>query len=162
MNPCRGEFIRLSINGIRRYCDISYLATEVAPTKFPTRHANYAPCRGEFIRLGINGIRGCFNFSYLATDVAPTKCPARHANYEPCRGEFIRLSISRIRGYFDICYRATEVAPTKFPARPTKKPTHHETLNHKNKKPNVSSVFILSLLMRLTYLLTDEINHQLN
>jgi hypothetical protein len=31
--PCRGEFIRLSISGIRGYFDICSLATEVAPTK---------------------------------------------------------------------------------------------------------------------------------
>jgi hypothetical protein len=71
---------------------------------------------------------------------SPLQSPARHTNYAPCRGEFIRLSISRIRGYCDISSLATEVAPTKYPTRPTtalhtkKKPTHHETLNHKNKK----------------------------
>jgi hypothetical protein len=35
MNPCRGEFIRLRINGIRGYFYFSYLATEVAPTNIP-------------------------------------------------------------------------------------------------------------------------------
>jgi hypothetical protein len=79
MNPCRGEFIRLSINRIRGYFYFSYLATEVAPTKCPTRHTNYAPCRGEFIRLSIKGIRGYFDISYLATEVAPTE----HTNDDP-------------------------------------------------------------------------------
>jgi hypothetical protein len=83
MRPCRGEFIRLSIKGIRENFDISYLATEVAPTKKPARHANYAPCRGEFIRLSMSGISGYFDISYLATEVAPTKSPTRHANYAP-------------------------------------------------------------------------------
>jgi hypothetical protein len=77
----------------------------------------------------------------------------------PCRGEFIRLSISEIRGYFDICYLATEVAPTKpfmpkkCPTRPTKNPTHHEKINHKNKKTELKFDFLLTLLMRLNYLL---------
>ena len=58
MTPCRGEFIRLSINGIRGYYDFSSLATEVAPTEIPARDANYELCRGEFIRLSMSGIRG--------------------------------------------------------------------------------------------------------
>jgi hypothetical protein len=58
------------------------LATEVAPTKCPARHANYEPCRGEFIRLSISGIRGYFDISHLATKVAPTKCSTSPAHYE--------------------------------------------------------------------------------
>jgi hypothetical protein len=99
------------------------------------------PCRGEYIRLGISRIRGYFDIGYLATKVAPTESPARHANYEPCRGEFIRLSIKGIRENFDISHLATKVAPTKC----STSPAHHEKLNHKNKKLNVSSVFILAL-----------------
>ena len=87
----------------------------------------------------------------------------------PCRGELIRLGISQKSGYFDISYLATEVAPTKYPTRPTTVPhaqqkNLHITKNQiiKTKKPNVSSVFILTLLIRLINLLTDEINHQVN
>jgi hypothetical protein len=73
MNPCRGEFIRLSINRIRGYFYFSYLATEVAPTKALLAIRIMRLCRGEFIRLSISRIRRYFDFSYLATEVAPTK-----------------------------------------------------------------------------------------
>jgi hypothetical protein len=86
----------------------------------------------------------------------------------PCRGEFIRLGINGIRGYFDICYLASEVAlqsparPKKCPTHPTKSPAYDEKINHKNKKTERKFGFLLTLLMRLNYLLTDEINHQVN
>ena len=147
------------------------LATEVAPTKSPKRHTNYEPCRGEFIRLGIT-LKN--NVCVLILGVWRLKSPLQSpcTPYELCalsgriyspehkrNKEGILISaIWRLKSPLQNALHALQQPYTP------KKNALHMTKSQiiKTKKPNGCSVFILSLLMRLNYLLTDEINHQLN